>query len=571
MFGPVFWRELLVATRSSRLHGLRWLFGLFIVAQAFTLFPPPRRGPDGEWTWWHPADVHAHLLVWRLSVQQLLLLLIAAPMLGAHAFTSEKVRGTLLPLLGTALTPAQIVRDKFLAQLTQLLLLYLTGVPFLAIAAAFWDGTPPPLLVVAIATVGPLCALTAAGILASVWCRTTTEALIATYLLLAGAVAAVQWGGEFIRPLGPGYLLDPAVMVPDLPDLVPKTASSGVLPDVSPIAWRMATSALFWGATTLTCLSLAAWRLRPAYLAQLAAHRSARRGWLRLRPPVGDRPIFWREFYRKGLIPLPLLRGWPSYLLWIAVTGGATAVGIALFGQHRTAAVYLVFTLLLAVLVPLLTAVRCTAAVVLDRDPLFWEAVRGTPLPSGSVVWELTHASVAVCVVGVAAAAIPLLTLAALSDMNLFALLVLLGVLVIAVAYLAGAVALLNCFHSNASWSRFMESRLPLFLPLFPILLLGCCTCSCLVPAVPLLISEVHQLGQIHPDLVALVCLVALGGVPILFLGTAGYLTDAENQLERLRAVVPERKRTQQPRPTFDNIPPAEGVPDSADWENRWE
>jgi hypothetical protein len=126
MFGPVFRHELSAAARGSRLHGLRWLYGLLVLAQLLTFIPPARIGPNGVIHGWRFADLHAELLFWRIAVQQVALFLVCTPAFAAGAFTAEKVRGTLLPLFVTPLTSWQIVCDKFLARLAQLLLLSLT-------------------------------------------------------------------------------------------------------------------------------------------------------------------------------------------------------------------------------------------------------------------------------------------------------------------------------------------------------------------------------------------------------------------------------------------------------------
>src|SRR5262245_57785055 len=216
MLTPVFWHELSAATRGSRLHGLRWIYGSLVLTQIFTLLPPLHMGLDGRIAGWRWVDFHAERPFWRLTVQQLAVLLVCAPALVAGAFTTEKVGGTLLPLFLTPLTPWQIVRDKFLSRLAQLLLLSLTGVPGLAAAAAFWDGDFPPILAIAVATTGPLCLVTAVSLLASVWCRTTAEALFASYVPLVALAGAVLAGGDILRPLGPTHVLDPALIAPAL-------------------------------------------------------------------------------------------------------------------------------------------------------------------------------------------------------------------------------------------------------------------------------------------------------------------------------------------------------------------
>src|SRR5262249_25891200 len=180
MFGAVFRQELMLAGRRDRLHQLRWAWaGLLLVQYLPAVNTAARLRSAGLRVESSAADNAFQFL----AGEQLVLLLILAPFFTATAFTEEKARGTLLPLLATQLTPAGIVLDKFAARLAQLLLLGLTGVPVLAVAAGFAPRPAPSLAAVAVATFVPVVAVAAAGMLASVWCRSSGEALIATSLL----------------------------------------------------------------------------------------------------------------------------------------------------------------------------------------------------------------------------------------------------------------------------------------------------------------------------------------------------------------------------------------------------
>src|SRR5262249_16705032 len=79
--------------------------------------------------------------------------------------------------------------------------------------------------------------------------------------------------------------------------------------------------ALFPGILAAVCLTLAVWRLRAVALRQAFNTPHARRGRLVRRPPMGDRPIVWREAYlERGRLAWVI-----TALLYLAFGAGAVA------------------------------------------------------------------------------------------------------------------------------------------------------------------------------------------------------------------------------------------------------
>jgi ABC-type transport system involved in multi-copper enzyme maturation permease subunit len=118
------------------------------------------------------------------------------PMLTAGVLTSEKERDTLGILLITRLGAWTIILEKFLSRVIPMLLYLLLSLPLLAVAYSLggvdswmvlWAGM---MLVAGVLHVGSI------GVFASAYCRTTTQALILTYVLML-FVAAV---GTFVAP-----------------------------------------------------------------------------------------------------------------------------------------------------------------------------------------------------------------------------------------------------------------------------------------------------------------------------------------------------------------------------------
>jgi ABC-type transport system involved in multi-copper enzyme maturation permease subunit len=306
MWSAVFYLELLRGGRQLRHHLARWFYGFWLLLMLLV-------GSAGLGRFVPcclsgmcllPAQSFATAAE-MLIAQQLFLVLLAVPAFGAGAITEEKARGTLAELLMSGLTPWRIVVGKFTARAAQVGVVALAGVPLLC-----WFGGLDwvPLFAVLVAVSGVLCALAAISLLASVWVRTTSSAVLATYAVAAGLFAAVRYLGGPLRGLDPLYLIEPA-----LTERRPET-----------LGVRTLIFAGAWAAVTVGCLGLAAWRLRPAYLRQFldrgGRERVARRAWWK--PRIGDDPLRWKERYAEALSPLPLLRLLPR---WAGVAATAVA------------------------------------------------------------------------------------------------------------------------------------------------------------------------------------------------------------------------------------------------------
>jgi ABC-2 type transport system permease protein len=305
MWGAVFYLEFLRSGRRLRHHLFRWAYAGWLLlmlligsAGAGRFFPCCLPGacllPTTSFA------TAAEMLI----AQQFFLILFAVPPLAAGAITEEKALGTLAELLMSALTPWRIVLGKFLARTAQVATLSLAGLPLLC-----WFGGLDWLALAAVlaAAAGVLCCLAAISILASVWARTTSSALLGAYVASGLLFAAVRYLGGPFTYLDPTYLIEPV-----LTDRRPEAMGARVL-----------ISGTLWAGLTLACLGLAAWRLRPAYLRQYldkGVPKTVRRPWWR--PKIGDDSLRWKERYMEALSPLPLLRLLPR---WAGVAVAAVA------------------------------------------------------------------------------------------------------------------------------------------------------------------------------------------------------------------------------------------------------
>jgi ABC-type transport system involved in multi-copper enzyme maturation permease subunit len=319
---------------------------------------------------------------------------------------------------------------------------------------------------------------------------------------LATAVAG------FLRCFDPFYALSPGWM------LEPSGEFAG----------RAFRSILAWGCLGVVCVLLAAWRLRPAYLRQLAGEGKQKkpRWWRARRPAVTDNPLRWKERHVEGVAPLAVLRGLPRWVGlvcvflatvwssgWIllkhlppgetaATVGrrilhldGAGLVDLAA-GLSPAASEFFVQGVAVMLLAGVVIAIRCSGAVTGERERHTWEALLLTPLET----WELIRAKLW-GIVGASypyllAYAVPALALAALGGLEaLFWTALWLAVTWLALFYV-GAAGLWCSVRSKASWRSLVGTLAFTYLGGFVLY----CATSALAGIVALIILLVLLLAQ---------------------------------------------------------------------------
>src|SRR5579884_1301961 len=114
MVGPVLHHEMMLGSRRSRSYIFRWIYAGWLVLQVFWFgfyFLMEHLASDSHE---HATAVVATHFAQTFVLQQLILMLLATPVLAAGAVTDEKTRGTLQYLLTTDLQPWHIVLGKLL-------------------------------------------------------------------------------------------------------------------------------------------------------------------------------------------------------------------------------------------------------------------------------------------------------------------------------------------------------------------------------------------------------------------------------------------------------------------------
>jgi ABC-type transport system involved in multi-copper enzyme maturation permease subunit len=476
MVGPVLYQELLLGSRRNRLHVLRWIYAGWLVVQVLYFYlvfqaremnrvHMARMGV--EFGNRNPASAPNVVGAWFAETfvgQQMILLALAIPAFVAGAITDEKRRGTLQYLLTSDLDTRQIVVGKLLGRSAQVVLLALSGVPLFCFLGGFGGVEPLTMLLIAVVLVVPLFALASMTLLASVWCRQTRDAVLGLYALL-GVGWLLVWGlGGVLDFFNPLYVLAP-VWGPA------RTI------DLEEAGLRLAGSIVAWGLLGGSCLAVAVWRLRPAYLRELESPQGRTSHWYSPeRVPISDEPVHWRERHVEGLAPTPGLRRVPQWLgvtlVALLTTLSSSSILLATFdnslGWNEVRRAVLQFdlqslfpgaatgflgqSLVVMLLASLVVGIRCSGAVTGERERQTWEAVLLTPLSAKQVIrgklWGIMGASYWYLL---AYAAPAVLFSAAAGLASLFWTVIWLAVTVLAM-YFVGAAGLWCSVRAKNSW-----------------------------------------------------------------------------------------------------------------------
>lgn len=411
MLGAVFQYELLLAGRRRRTHFLRWLYAALVLTQHVTVL--------AFLTFFDAQDAVAYRGFFASFLgQHFVILLALTPALTAGALADEKTHGNLDFLLTANLRPLDIVLGKLLGRAYGLVVLALVGLPVVCFFGAIADlsvSFPLAFLVVSLLLIFGVAAI---GTLASVWCRHARDAILATYLLgLAVLFVGARWAGtwEAFDPWHAMALDDPEQRWP-----------------------RLGAFALAWLTLGGTCVLIAAWRLRPAYLKQ---YRPTRRklSWRHgRRPRCRGNPVLWRERWVQGFAPLAPLRAFP---VWLGVAAVLLATAVSLgysllrplpngvnpwtllqageFAELRAALERVpgraetvrAHGLAVLQLFALMTAVRAAGSITGEREQGTWMTLLMTPLTTRAIVrgklWGIFRACLPY-LLAYAAAALPI-------------------------------------------------------------------------------------------------------------------------------------------------------------------
>jgi ABC-type transport system involved in multi-copper enzyme maturation permease subunit len=335
LFGPVLFYDMVRTSRRSRYSIIRILYGgfLFLVLSymLMMLMLTPRFG-GGEL---RPRDtaVLTETFFGTFMLMQLVMVVLLTPAYVAGAIAEEKDRKTLEFLMATDLRNREIVLSKFISRLANLALLLLTGLPILSILQLI-GGVDPELMLAGFAGIGlTMLGIASISILLSTLFKKPRDAISLTYLFLltyasvttVGVVLSRHpvfqipiWFGDDPPTLSSIVMVlnagNPIMAVYDVMQAIGggfrgagRTNLAAELPGIlTRYAW-------FHFVLSAICITWSIARVRAIALKQTSAGTTVSlHWWERVRPAVGDFPMFWKEFFIDGRTKF-------NWLVWLAV------------------------------------------------------------------------------------------------------------------------------------------------------------------------------------------------------------------------------------------------------------
>jgi ABC-type transport system involved in multi-copper enzyme maturation permease subunit len=420
LFGPVLVFDLIRTTRRGRYTVLRALYAAGLFLSLFAMYRNQDWMNRGTFTSTLSMARLAESFVYTFLAVQFIAVAVLTPAYVSGAIAEEKDRKTLEFLLATELRDREIVLGKFVSRLANLGLILLAGLPILSLTQ-LWGGVDFGMLLYFFAsTVATAFCLGGISLLCSVHSQRARDAIVLTYLTVAGFVGVtVLVQLVLLIPRAPTMVVIPGsnpVLLRDVVELVncgnPALASYGLYEDVrggmamqSSVATRMtryinfqlfiAVGAVLWSIARLRSQALQDTHART----QPSAHKH--RAWWR--PRVGRHAMLWKEIWAepgltfnsfgKMIVVLIVLcsfvpavwlivallidmnqRGYQEHVLW-------ESLGLSVNIWVRVVGTIVASLLLLGV------AVRAASAIGGERDRETLDSLLTSPLDSTEILY----------------------------------------------------------------------------------------------------------------------------------------------------------------------------------------
>jgi ABC-type transport system involved in multi-copper enzyme maturation permease subunit len=361
--GPIFTFELTTSARRGTAYAARAVYATVLLLILWAV--------HSIWTGQYGDDLPLHSVKWfglsafaALAIGQEVLVLLLTPTLVAGAIADEKRRKTLHYLLASRLTGPEIVLGKLLVRMLYMGVLLGVSLPVMSMLVLF-GGIDPGLVLLACAGLfSTAWFLAALSIWVSTIARRPRDALFITFglealwLIVPPAVRpnvwsampagdALTWLADWVGASGPVFAARDLFLSLVLGTPWTKWEES--------LCWMIALQA----AAGVIFALLAAVQLRPIFKRQdgaVARPRGLRtmlaRRRVRAHPPLGDRPMAWKELHTGGARGFARFVGWMLtlilgglllyygvwYALWAFVEvweHGYRVFGRPAFGQSR--------------------------------------------------------------------------------------------------------------------------------------------------------------------------------------------------------------------------------------------
>lgn len=326
LLGPLFYYDILASGRRGRNIGLRCVYAVALLGAVFLVYASWFRSgafnrplPPGDLARFGESFFNTFMGVQFVAV------LVLTPIFTAGAIADERERRRLDFLLVTELQDREIVCGKLAARVAAVALLLLTGLPVLALMQFLGGVEPLLLLTLFLATFITLVSVAAVGMGVSAACEKTSNAMWLTYLVILGYLAA-GWCPPILNWGHPGVLAEHVeiALAADRLDVLAKCVALYAAAHAF-IAVTAALGAMHGLRPAIDHGPLR--RFAPAEV-KLPALRPAPAPppdpfGRQPPPPVGDRPLLWKELYVAQERSTPAARG----LLFLLAAGITILVG----------------------------------------------------------------------------------------------------------------------------------------------------------------------------------------------------------------------------------------------------
>ncbi len=335
--GPVFEFEMITTSRQGRFYATRALYAVVLLLILWTV--------HSAWSSTESGVIPAESMpkfglsaFGSVAIGQVILVLILTPALVAGAIADEKRRKTLHYLLASQLTGREIVLGKLMVRMLYLVVVLGVSVPVLSLLVLI-GGVDPMLVVLGVgATLSTAWFLATLSIWVSTLARRPREALFAAYglealwLLVPLLLRQVPWTGLATFDGAISWLGD-QMSASSPVDMIRELVLGGFMPGRDWLGSVVEMIGL-QAALGLLLAILAAVQVRPIFRRQDdAPRRRGIRAWLSARrarkhPPIGDRPMLWKELQTSRSGGLARGVGW---LLTLVLGGLLLYNGVWLF------------------------------------------------------------------------------------------------------------------------------------------------------------------------------------------------------------------------------------------------
>lgn len=194
---PLLAKELTEQSAQWRTYALRTTYGLVLYSVGLGLFI---RGIGG----WDDQSFSllgaGGRLFGAVTYYQLAAIYVLLPIITAGVITAEKERDTLGILLITKLGPTTIVLEKYLSRVLPMLMYMLMSLPLLAVAYSLGGVENGQVLQAGVMLTVCVLQVGALAVFLSAWCRTTAQAVVATYAWLGINFVLCSFTLQFQQP-----------------------------------------------------------------------------------------------------------------------------------------------------------------------------------------------------------------------------------------------------------------------------------------------------------------------------------------------------------------------------------